>query len=348
MNISFMLVHDYYDNADRSVSELYWETLRQSQLAEKLGYHSAWIAEHHFSNYGVVPNPAVLLSYLAATTSTIKLGPSIVILPYHDPRTIAETYAMLDEVSRGRLQLGVGTGFQPDEYARYDIDINARYERFNESLAVVRRLLKGDQVSFEGAHYRLNNVRLNVVPVQKDVPIFVATNRDDGAEMFGKAGLNVLCMPYTHFGSIDDLPQYLKRFRAGRAASSAEVDSQSAQFGLHTYVGEDKVEAEATAREAFDRYMAVRTKAQRRSYNEIVSKGLALFGSVEEVRDQLIHLADLGATSLLTIQSFGLISDAKVQKSMQRLMKSVLPSIRQHTSSRTGKLVDRASEHVGT
>ena len=64
MKLSFMLVHDYYDNADRSVSELYWETIGQSQLAERLGYYALWIAEHHFSSYGVVPNPAVLLKLL--------------------------------------------------------------------------------------------------------------------------------------------------------------------------------------------------------------------------------------------------------------------------------------------
>ena len=342
MKLSYMLVHDYYEKADRSVSELTWETVRQSQLAEKLGYHSVWIAEHHFSYYGVVPNPAVLLSYLAATTSTIKLGPSIVILPYHDPRTIAETYVMLDDVSKGRLQLGVGTGFQAEEYTRYDVDFQVRHQRFAELLAVIRRLLKGELVSFEGTHYRLKNVRLNVAPVQKDVPIFVATNRPDGAEKFGKEGLNVLCMPYAHFTTIDQVPHYIDRFRAGRAQSGVEMDTQSVQFGLHTYVGEDETEAHSTANEAFERYIAVRTNAQHRPYKEIVSNGLALFGSVDQVRDQLIHLVDLGATNLLTIQSFGLIPDAKVQKSMERLTKSVLPSVLQHARTKDKEL-ERAS-----
>jgi alkanesulfonate monooxygenase SsuD/methylene tetrahydromethanopterin reductase-like flavin-dependent oxidoreductase (luciferase family) len=348
MKLSFMLVHDYYENADRSISELYWETIRQSQLAEKLGYHSVWIAEHHFSYYGVVPNPAVLLSYLAATTSTIKLGPSIVILPYHDPRTIAETYAMLDEVSRGRLQLGVGTGFQAEEYARYDVDFQARHQRFAESLSVIRQLLKGDHVSLEGTHYRLNNVRLNIAPVQRDVPIFIATNRPDGAEACGKQGLNVLCMPYAHFKTIDEVPHYIERFRTGREACGIAMEPESAQFGLHTYVGESKAEAHSTASQAFDRYIAVRTNAQRRSYEEIVSKGLALFGSADEVRDQLIHMVDLGATHLLTIQSFGLIADAKVQKSMERLSKSVLPSVLQHARSSKGNTSARVSEPIAT
>ena len=209
-------------------------------------------------------------------------------------------------------------------------------------LAVIRRLLKGELVSFEGTHYRLKNVRLNVAPVQKDVPIFVATDRPDGAEKFGKEGLNVLCMPYAHFTTIDQVPHYIDRFRAGRAQSGVEMDTQSVQFGLHTYVGEDETEAHSTANEAFERYIAVRTNAQHRPYKEIVSNGLALFGSVDQVRDQLIHLVDLGATNLLTIQSFGLIPDAKVQKSMERLTKSVLPSVLQHARTKDKEL-ERAS-----
>ena len=88
--------------------------------------------------------------------------------------------------------------------------------------------------------------------------------------------------------------------------------------------------------------MAVRTNAQRRSYEAIVSAGLALFGNADEVRDQLIHLVELGATNVLAIQNFGLISDAKVRKSMERLATSVLPSVLQHGRSRRSKDSDRA------
>jgi alkanesulfonate monooxygenase SsuD/methylene tetrahydromethanopterin reductase-like flavin-dependent oxidoreductase (luciferase family) len=144
------------------------------------------------------------------------------------------------------------------------------------------------------------------------------------------------------------VPHYIERFRTGREACGIAMEPESAQFGLHTYVGESKAEAPSTASQAFDRYIAVRTNAQRRSYEEIVSKGLALFGSADEVRDQLIHMVDLGATHLLTIQSFGLIADAKVQKSMERLSKSVLPSVLQHARSSKGNTSARVSEPIAT
>ena len=176
------------------------------------------------------------------------------ILPYHDPRTIAETYAMLDEVSHGRLQLGVGTGFQSEEYARYDVDFQARHERFSESLAAIRQLLKGARVSLEGKHYTLKNVGLNIVPVQKDVPIL--------SRPIGPMGLNnsqerdsTRCVCLTPISrSVDEVSRiHRSLFRSGRAAAGTDMDEQSVQFGFHTYVGESKAEAQSTAGEAFAR-----------------------------------------------------------------------------------------------
>lgn len=333
MKISLMLVHDYYEGADRSADDLVQESIRHAQLADNLDYDGVWIAEHHFSNYGIVPNPAVLLSYLAATTHRVKLGPSVAVLPYHDPRTIAETYAMVDQMSGGRLRLGVGAGFQPVEYAAYDVDIAHRSARFDECLSAVRALLGDERCQLHGEHYRVDDVALNVRPAQRDVQICVATNRAAGAADIGALGLDVLCMPYAGFEQSAEIAGYLESFRGARHAAGRPATEDSAHFGFHTYVGESGAEARETAGEAFDRYMAVRTGARQRSYEDVVASGLVIFGDAASVRDQLVHLMDLGVANIMAIQAFGLIAADKVDASMIRMSQEVLPSLRQHAST---------------
>src|SRR5204862_1188536 len=111
MRYSIFSVNDHHPRLARTVPQLYGQVMRQCELAELLGYDTFFCAEHHFHEYGVVPDPAVMLSALAQRTRCIRLGSAISILTFHDPRRIAETYAMLDLMSGGRLVFGVGSGY---------------------------------------------------------------------------------------------------------------------------------------------------------------------------------------------------------------------------------------------
>src|SRR3954465_14637449 len=110
MRYSVFSVNDHHPRLPRSVPELYRQVMRQCELAEALGYDTFFCAEHHFHEYGVVPDPAVMLSAPAQRTKRIRLGTAISILTFHDPRRIAESYSMLDMMSAGRLGSGVGSG----------------------------------------------------------------------------------------------------------------------------------------------------------------------------------------------------------------------------------------------
>src|SRR3712207_6139179 len=111
MRYSVFSVNDHHPRLPRTVPELYAQGMRQFELAETLGYDTFFCAEHHFLQHGVVTDPAVMVSTLARRTERIRLGTEISILAFHDPRRIAETYAMLDMMSRGRLVFGVGSGY---------------------------------------------------------------------------------------------------------------------------------------------------------------------------------------------------------------------------------------------
>src|SRR2546430_17677777 len=115
MRYSLFSVNDHHPRLPRTVPELYAQVMRHCELAETLGYDTFFCAEHHFHEYGVVPDPAVMLSALAQRTRRIRLGTAISILTFHDPRHIAETYSMLDMMSGGGPGVGGGSCFLPDE-----------------------------------------------------------------------------------------------------------------------------------------------------------------------------------------------------------------------------------------
>ncbi|MFP6749730.1 MAG: LLM class flavin-dependent oxidoreductase, partial [Alphaproteobacteria bacterium] len=130
MRYSMFSVHDHYPEESRGVAEHYGETLDHIVLAEELGYESYWLAEHHFHEYGSVPNPAVFLAAASQRTTRIGLGVAVSVLPFHHPLLVAEDYAMLDVLSQGRLILGVGSGYIAHEFEGFGVAGKTKREHF--------------------------------------------------------------------------------------------------------------------------------------------------------------------------------------------------------------------------
>ena len=217
MKISLFSVVDHYPGRQRSRHQLYAEVIEQGILADQLRFDGVWIAEHHFVDYGIVPNPAVLLAYLAARTKHVKLGPAVSILPFRDPRQVAEDYVMLDVVSSGRAMLGVGSGYVAPEYAGFNLDVTDKHARFNECLGVVRKLIAGERVTLDGRFSQLNDVGLNINPVQPNVPIAVATGNKDAVEQIGRQGDSLMFMTYTMCNAMSEVEAVSTRYREGLA-----------------------------------------------------------------------------------------------------------------------------------
>jgi len=170
MRYSLFSVNDHYPRLPRTVPQLYDQVLHSCELAERLGYDTFFCAEHHFHEYGVVPDPAVMLSALAQRTKKIRLGTAISILTFHDPRRIAETYSMVDMMSGGRLVFGVGSGYLAHEFIGYGKEGKEKRNRFNENLDIVKRLMGGETLSYKGQFSASEKVVLNVLPHEGRVP----------------------------------------------------------------------------------------------------------------------------------------------------------------------------------
>ena len=217
MRLSIFSVQDHYPDRPRTLPRLYEQVIAQAELAEQLGYDTFFVAEHHFHEYGAVPNPAVMLSTLAQRTKRLRLGSAISILTFHNPLTVAESYAMVDVLSGGRMVLGVGSGYLKHEFAGYQIDSAEKRERFDENLAILKRALRGERITFRGKFYTLDAVQINVLPMQQPIPFYVAILNRVGAYHVGRQGNAIMCVPYASVDHFDEIGPMVAEFREGRA-----------------------------------------------------------------------------------------------------------------------------------
>jgi alkanesulfonate monooxygenase SsuD/methylene tetrahydromethanopterin reductase-like flavin-dependent oxidoreductase (luciferase family) len=129
---------------------VYAEEIRLVDLAEPLGFDSIWTVEHHFTDYTMCPDPMQLLTWFAGRTSRVRLGSAVIVLPWHDPMRIAEQITMLDNLSDGRLILGIGRGLARVEYEGFKVDMNTSRQRFVEMSEAVLEGLERGAVEYDG------------------------------------------------------------------------------------------------------------------------------------------------------------------------------------------------------
>ena len=319
MRYSVMSVQDHYPKRERTVPELYAQVLAQAKLAETLGYDTFFVAEHHFHEYGAVPNPAVMLAAMAQRTKTLRLGTAISVLTFHSPLTVAETYAMIDVVSNGRLVLGVGSGYLKHEFEGYRIDPAEKRERFDESLEVLKQILSGKRVTYKGRHIQVDDVAINVLPIQKPLPpIYVAILRREAAYHIGRKGQRIVCVPYASVDRFEEVGEIVAEYRKGQRDGGIVESEEDVLIALHTHVAESHTEASKRAAAPFELYVESRLYAKRQTFEDVEKSGLSLIGGMETVRDKLQALHQMGVNHVLALHNFGLIEQDLVFDSMRR------------------------------
>jgi probable F420-dependent oxidoreductase len=145
------------------------ETLRECERAEAAGFDSIWLGEHH-NNPVLYPAPLVGLAAIASRTRSVRLGTGVLLLPLYHPMMVAEEAAMVDVISGGRLILGVGAGYAPEEFAAFGSSLKERGGRLEEGASLVRRLWSEANVTHRGKYYRLNDATVAPRPVQRPSP----------------------------------------------------------------------------------------------------------------------------------------------------------------------------------
>ena len=144
----------------KSHQEIFSRGTDLAKTADKLGFESVWCAEHHFSTYGYLSRPLMFASHLATQTEKIRVGSAVVVLPLHHPLIVAEEIATADLLSNGRLDIGLGRGYQVYEFERLGMKLEESRERFEEAVDILLLAFKGEPFSFNGKHFQFGETSI--------------------------------------------------------------------------------------------------------------------------------------------------------------------------------------------
>ncbi|HXH84677.1 MAG TPA: LLM class flavin-dependent oxidoreductase [Candidatus Tectomicrobia bacterium] len=326
--------------------DVYRESLAECRLADELSFDTVWLAEHHFSPYGICPSLPVFAAAVARETRRVRIGTAVVIEPFSHPVRIAEEWAMVDILSGGRVEFGLGRGYQPAEFRGLGVSMERTRERFDEGLEVIRRAWTQERLSFQGEFYRFEDVRVLPRPVQRPhPPLWTAAVSPDTYELAARRGLRILTSPA--FTPLDLLRKNYDRYRETFRTTHGSEAGADICLNKIIHVADSSREARDNMREPIRWFF--RTQASliadptgappeqyafyRRVRENLLSLSeetaldqAAIVGDPEEVADKIrAHHEALGVTSFMGAFSRGGLAHDTVVRSMRLFAEKVMP-----------------------
>ncbi len=330
---------------------LYRTVIDQVRFGEEIGFSSVWLAEHHFQKFGgMFPSTPMIGAAIAQVTKTIRIGPAVVLLPYHSPLRIAEDYATLDLLSNGRLEFGVGHGFVKWEALMFGIPLDELRERFRENLEVVLKAWTQPKMSHKGRYYEYRDLAVWPRPIQQPHPTvwMAATASVESFEFSGRQGYHLMLIPFLH--DVRDLRPKVEAYLAARQNAGYSL-SPRILAAYHIYVGENEAEARASGSagvtqyvsaaassysltpnveepESYRSHQATRASTRGLSFKDLIERNRVVVGSAIEVREQLQYLQEqLYLTDVAGLFALEGLTDEQVRTSMRRFMEEVAPHL---------------------
>jgi alkanesulfonate monooxygenase SsuD/methylene tetrahydromethanopterin reductase-like flavin-dependent oxidoreductase (luciferase family) len=323
--------------------ELYRRVLDWVQLAEDLGYDSVWFAEHHFSNYGYIPNPLLMAVKAAGVTRRVRIGTAVLVLPFWNPLRVAEDIAMADQLTDGRLEVGVARGYQPYEFARFGLSMDQARERTDEALEIVLKALTEDGFEYHGRYHDIPETTIFPKPRQQPhPPIWLAAHTRESFDIAARLGLKSIT---TNSGRpIEILREGWAAFLDARRAARLETPIE---FAVQQQLVVAPTDAEALAGMEQVRY-AFRQVANLRGGTQHVVAGISdpdpvpgepslqeflddrtLSGSPATVRAKLARYREVcGMTALNCTFQLGSMEPETVTRSLRLFAEEVMPHFR--------------------
>ena len=324
----------------RPSEEVYSRGIEVAQAAEELGYRSIWLAEHHFSNYGYLSRPLILATHIAAKTTRLRVGTAVVVLPLHHPLVVAEEIATADLLSGGRLDLGLGRGYQRYEFERLGMDLDESRPRWEEAVEILMKAFTEESFSFQGQYYSFPETTVLPKPLQKPFPpVWVVGQSPQSIDAAVRRGFNVLTGGAAF--SIDRIVEIRKLFDEA-VAKYKPVITPSFSVQSKVYVADDEEEAQRMAQEGLwnmrvalslrlNKGKVVRGRVTalpmegEPSIQELLEQFL-MFGTVEQCIQRVQRLRDeVGIDHLNCDFWHGDTPHDKVLRSMERFASEVIP-----------------------
>jgi alkanesulfonate monooxygenase SsuD/methylene tetrahydromethanopterin reductase-like flavin-dependent oxidoreductase (luciferase family) len=327
-------VFDHLDSSGAPLRQFYEDRLRLTELYDRLGFYCYQVAEHHSTPLGMAPSPSVLLSAVAQRTKRLNFGPLVYTLPLYHPIRLIEEICMLDQMSGGRFQFGVGKGISPIEVAYYGLDPGKLGKMFIEAFDVLMRGLQSRTLDFEGEFYRYKNVPLVLEPLQKPhPPLWYGVGTPENTERPARSGMNIVTnMPA---GTARKLVQHYWSLHPGGTTQS------KAGFARHIVVADTDEAALAIARRGYRRWYASFMKlwldhgtkpvgvVYPSEFDGDGGNGRMIAGSTESVREQLQAQIDESGVNYVACRfAFGDLTFDETRRSVELFAGEVMPRLR--------------------
>jgi alkanesulfonate monooxygenase SsuD/methylene tetrahydromethanopterin reductase-like flavin-dependent oxidoreductase (luciferase family) len=326
MKFGMFVIGDYHPQADKTLGDYYDAILEQVSWAENLGYECFWFGEHHFDFFGVVPSPPVLMSVAAKRTKKIRLGVAVALLPYRHPILTAEEYAMVDLLSGGRLDFGVGRG-TPPELAGFGVKEDNR-DLLVESLNVVKMAWREGRVFYKGKYHDIDNFTLNVTVVQKPTPpVFFAALSEDSYKFAGQQGYPILGIPYASCKSLAELGTKIAFYKNTLARAGYDPEKFDMIQCFHSHVAETDAAARENAKRGMIPYLSARISVRPRNYEDLYRERLILVGDPKRCVEQIEEIRATGTNYIIFMMNFASLEQEKILRSMEIMANEVIPQI---------------------
>ncbi len=330
-------VFDHMDRAGPDLGRQFDDRLKLIQLYERAGFHAYHLAEHHATPLGMAPSPSVFLAAVARETKTLRFGPLVYTLNLYHPLRLIDEICMLDQLSGGRLELGVGRGISPYEVGYYCIDPATGPERFAEALAVILKGLTEKRLIHEGKYFTFKDVPMELHPVQRPhPPLWYGANSLESADRLAEQGCNVVVGMQA-----EGVGEFATRYRAAWNALGHD-DAAMPSIGLsrHVVVGDTDREAQSTAKRAFALWYDALIHLWRAhgvglprqmipaEFEVALAGGYIVAGSASTVRDRLMKdNAIAGINYCICRLAFGDLSFDESARSVQLMNREVMPAL---------------------
>lgn len=330
-------VFDHLDASGAPLAEFYENRLRLAEAYDRIGIHALHIAEHHATPLGMSPSPSVFLSAVAQRTKRLRFGPLVYTLALYHPLRLADEICMLDQLSGGRLELGVGRGVSPIEIEHFGFDPAKSQAMYLEAYQVILKAMRERILAFEGEYYRFQDVPIQLAPLQRPhPPIWYGLSNPESAEFAADNRFNVVS---------NATPKAVRvitdRYRA-QWAKKGNDPARIPFIGMarHVVIADTDAEAMKLARRAYARWWESfnylwRLRGQQPpfttytgDFDAVLKNGQAIVGAPDTVREAIAAQATAAGLNYFLLRfAFGDLSLAESMRSVDLFASRVQPAL---------------------
>ena len=345
-------------------AEMFRRQLEEVELAERIGIDQIWFFEHHLNPTGPVPSPNLLIAAAARTTRRVRFASMVNILPFRHPLLVAEEAAMLDNLTNGRFDMGLGRGLRPPEFEAFGVDQAQSRDMFEESFDIIRRVFADENFLHRGKYWTVRKDAPLAPPlVQRPHPPFLVSAQSEES-------LRWAAQHDIPFAQIDSLAEQARRDSAlYREAQTAHGHAPAPRLYLmrEIYVAESDARARVAAEpwmlqqwqlwnrytqftrggklpDSYDFWRRQAPMLHAMSFDEIVAQDLVILGGPETVANAILRMAgQLDLMGLAMIFKLGAMPYDMVERSMTAFGEEVMPRIRRVLDRDGGAATPRAA-----